>query len=162
MDAVPGPVRRTLDYLRPEEARSAIFVRPSLGKELEALHEMHSVTKARILSVRRLTLMPCMVIPFHVHDRKEKLYMGQGPGYIQILVLLEHGGGWVPLGDGDQMIIPAGCEHFVKYFPPTIVNEIRLPSIFLVISSSQDGADIRWDPETDELIKNKHLEKALT
>jgi len=156
MDSVPGPVHKTLDFLKPEEVRCATFVKPAPGKELEALHEAGSITKAQILAVRRLTLQPGTVIPFHVHDRKEKLYIVEGPGFIRVLVLLKHGGGWVPLGKGDQLIVPAGCEHFVKYFLAG-PNSPYIPCCVLVVSSSQDGKDIRWDPETDELVKNKHL-----
>jgi quercetin dioxygenase-like cupin family protein len=54
---------------------------------------------------------------------------------------------------GDTVIVPPGRVHAL--YAPVEYNRTGID--ILVVTSSQDPADIEWEPETDRLIKNEHL-----
>lgn len=140
-----------LDYLVKEELQRAKFVKPALGKELEALHE----EEASILAIRRMTLAPCMVVPVHMHEKKEKLYILVSPGVLRVVMDIGSRHCDIYMDLWDELIIPAGCPHCLSYFPgiPVSCNVI-------VVASSRDSNDIQWEEGAELLIRNDHLKKA--
>jgi quercetin dioxygenase-like cupin family protein len=127
-------------------------LKPFLGKELEAFFEADfpGSPYAHVLSIRLMTLNQNTVIPFHVHQRREKLYIFNGPGILEVGMFREKELHVIPIMTGAKLVIPPCTAHFVKYFPdePTACST-------LVVSSSQEAGDILWENGVDTLIQNR-------
>jgi quercetin dioxygenase-like cupin family protein len=138
-----------LNFLSAEEENKAEFLKPIIGQELETFCEFDTDVspKAEVLTIRLMTLGKNSVIPCHLHEKKEKLYVFYGPGILHVGMIRENNFRLFLMKAGTNLIIPPKTWHFVKYFP----NK-QMPCRILVISSSQSTEDICWEKRTNELI----------
>lgn len=147
------PLPRIRDHLPESHGPEPwIFIKPSVGKELTVLHEADDQfsLKPVKMAFRRMTLSPGQVVPFHEHEEKEKTYIALGDtGFMQVLILTSSGMQRFALtADRQHLIIPAGCPHAIIY------SGVQ-PCSYLVITSTNDPADIRWEDAAEELILNQ-------
>lgn len=151
-----NPKIRTLlsvvGYLGRNQRRRAIFIKPALGKELK---KPNMGCDPNVMAVRIMTLPNHTVIPFHMHEGKEKIYRYLGNGTLVVTVINCGIKEFRLKRPGQMLVVPAGCPHFLRYFSRKYEPCCRV----VVISSSQNGNDIMWEDATDQLIKNRHLKK---
>ena len=147
-EIAPSPSIATTDT-----ARGAFFMKPQLGVHLKVRCADADTTmspRAETMAVRLLTLGANMAVPVHAHKLKEKVYVQIGGGPVRVLIWR----GTLPdtfylLDVGDCVAVPAGCPHAL------IVG--AAPVKFLVVASSNDAEDIEWEANTQELLRNEHL-----
>lgn len=139
-----------LDLLTTGEKKKAHFMKPRV-KTLCGDDSFESPA-AEVLAVRQFTLKQNDVVPVHMHQEKEKLYYFYGPRTLGVTIIFDNNAEGFIMRPGNVLVIPAGCPHYVSYFP-------RKPATckVLVIVSSQNAKDIAWQDDTDELVKNTHL-----
>ncbi len=140
------------------------YVKPKVDNGLVLLHE--DVTEdspaSSVLSIRRLELQEYQAVPFHVHERKEKLYFYEGD----------------PQGNGSVDVLTYEGDEFKTYYLRSRSTRLVIPPAtphavicwgaghgfktcgILVVASSKDTGDIIWQPGIEELLKNEHLKKA--
>ncbi|MBI2622976.1 MAG: cupin domain-containing protein [Candidatus Liptonbacteria bacterium] len=143
----PRTLPSIIGQLNAAELKSAIFIKPSVGKELFLLHA-ESPTGRPVLSVmavRLMTLSKNCVVPVHLHRYKEKLYVQQ-EGALQVLVFIGGNPFWFMIQQGEELVIPPRHPHAVACFDKSSTTRI--------IASSQDGDDIMWEPSADKLIQH--------
>jgi len=135
------------------------FIKPALGSEIINYHQTDDKDSlaTRVMAVRGLKLREGDFIPCHVHRNKEKIYIFGSESDVIVYVW----NGAVPeeftmSHVGDTVVVPAGKPHALY----SVANDNHtLTKYILVVTSSQDGSDIEWEPDTDTLIKNEHLNK---
>lgn len=139
-----------LSYLTGEEVAIAKFVKPTLGIELKAICGDDScfLPKSSVMAIRLLTLSPNVVIPMHIHYKKEKVYICQGPGVMRVVMQIDGKDSSVALASDEIIVIPPNTPHYISNF-----TESSLPCNVVVVSSSQDGADIAWEDRADMLVR---------
>ena len=147
-----------LNCLDESQREQATFIQPKPGKELTMLHEDGRLA-SKALAVRGLSLRGGEVIPFHCHQHKEKLYISDGNGTVEVFIYED---GDAPqkhaLSKKDQrLLIPAGMPHAVRCVSTLPGHET---CSILVVTSSRDGQDIEWQPGLEELLLNKHRDSA--
>ncbi len=134
------------------------YVQPQPGSGLILLHNTPTPQSpaAKVLAVRSLVLKPGQAIPFHVHERKEKVYsfMGdqQGQGVMEFLIY-ENGklGSYFLREVGSTLVIPPGVPHALVCCGGHTFCQVT------IIASSQDATDIEWEPGVELLTRNLHL-----
>lgn len=143
MDTLP----RVVDHLLKFERQKAIFTKPV--PEILFGEDSSASPKVNTMAVRQLTLKKYCVTPIHVHEKKEKIYEFKGPGNLVVGIFIDDLLQYFTLKKDGLLVVPAGCPHFIKYFPYRGQDECKV----LVITSSQDGNDIRWEDGADDLVK---------
>lgn len=134
MDTLPS----VLSYLTAGQASVAKFIKPQMGEELDFINPPNP----EIMAGRILTLKPNMVVPIHVHTKKEKIYICQGPGIFTVFIdNLKYS-----MRMGKVLVIRANHPHAVACFSKDHCQVV-------VVSSSQDGADIAWEERADSLLQ---------
>ena len=145
---------RVRAHLTDRQRDIACYLKPKVGEQITVLADQPTDESpaARTMAVRLMELVENTVIPAHVHKNKEKIYFFHGIGVL-IVGIMDTNGVFKEyrLTDGGMLVIPAGCEHYVEYFP-AVESTCRV----IVVSSSQDGTDIEWEPSTEDLIRNEH------
>jgi hypothetical protein len=131
------------------------FIKPKPGIDLNVLHQSDPMTHLRIV---QLSVMGRTCIPFHKHKSKEKVYTvvpSQHPGGTILPMKL----GIINPDTGDVLVhtMSKAGETFVV--PQNHWHTIWMPDAgpahtqLIVVSSSQDGADIVWTPKGDLLVE---------
>ncbi|MFA6189939.1 MAG: cupin domain-containing protein [Candidatus Staskawiczbacteria bacterium] len=149
-------IPNVLDFLTKAERDRAIFVRPTLGKELEAVDGIghNFFPQCLFLSAKLMTLQKGTVIPFHAHANKEKFYLLLDGNNLQVTMATNEKGRHeirtVELMRGDVLFIPTVCPHCVRYCPQHYPDPCKV----LVIASSQNSDDIYWEDGVEALISN--------
>ena len=142
--------------LTAKELRLLSFVKPSPDREIAMLYEEGSSRepKSETMAIRHLMLGSNSVVPMHVHDKKDKFYCVLAAGTGTFVVTMQINDHWEAhsLKAGGRAFVPHGCPHSVKYLSENTEN-----CLVLVISSPKDDKDVRWEYQTNELIKNEHL-----
>lgn len=151
---MPQQLPRVRDFL-PDASDPTVwtFVRPTPGNGLTLLHQTDTEESPRpaVMALRKLRLCPEEVVPFHVHEHKEKVYVALGEGALTAIVFIGNKfyHKYEVTLPGQQLVIPPGCPHALYY------RGIRSCE-YLVITSTNDGGDIRWEEATEELLLNRH------
>lgn len=150
MDNLPS----VLSYLTSEEANIAKFVKPTLGLELKEVCGDDSCIspKSSIMAIRLLTLSPNMVVPMHIHFKKEKIYICQGPGVMRVMMQINGKDNIFVLTSNEVIVIPPNTPHFVSHFVEK--NQISNICNVVVVSSSLDGQDICWEDRAGMLVQD--------
>ena len=144
---------RVEDFLTGKERRVAWFLKPVINEDITALcfNDSDESPESNILAIRELELSPNCVIPFHVHYQKEKFYYFLGPyGKLKVTIIINGVTRVFKMKPGAKLIIPKGCPHYVSYF-----TKFTARCKILVVTSSQDGCDIAWEDDVDELVRNE-------
>lgn len=138
-----------MDYLS-EDAKATIrIIKPAMGHELQSLLD----GQLQKMSVRLLTMPVNTATPIHMHFNKEKIYVALDWLFATLVIIVDGHAVEQQLNDGEPVCVEAEYPHFIKH------TQGKLAAQILVISSSQDSADIKWENRADELIQNKHLER---
>ncbi|MEI7424572.1 MAG: cupin domain-containing protein [Candidatus Staskawiczbacteria bacterium] len=125
-------------YLTNKEVIVAKFIKPLLGEDL---HDIEASPLPQVMVVRILTLKPNRVVPVHMHRRKEKVYICQGPGVFTVFM----NDSKYNLHKGEILVVNAELPHAVACFSQEQCSVV-------VVSSSQDSTDIVWEDRADSLI----------
>ena len=138
-----------------DEAKNVRFVRPTLGNGIVNLNagDLDYSPGTTILSIRSIEIGGDEVIPFHQHEKKEKVYFLSRGGFT---LYLWNGGEirkYHLKHPEDRLVIPPKVPHAV-FSPP--LDGSRRPNKMLVIASSTDS-QIDWEDGIAELLLNKHL-----
>lgn len=140
-----------------------VYMQPKIGNGLVCLHQCSTegFPASSILSVRKLVLQQYQVIPFHMHQRKEKLYCfegdPQGHGHVEVFMYEDDTLKAYSLRSrGDRLVIPPATPHAVICWG---VGHGFKNCEILVVASSKDAEDIFWQPGVEELLQNRHLQK---
>lgn len=126
------------------------FFRPSTTSGgLQPVHQKDSATSpaSEILSGTTMTLPPETIVPFHVHNGKEKWYRFLSGSSVEVLMWRNERMEKYILTRGSQLVIP-------KNIPHAVIHSCIDPCSILVISSSRDAEDIEWEPATEQLLEN--------
>lgn len=134
-----------LSHLTLEEAKKAIFLKPVLGKEILPLCDG---PKSTIMVARLLILEPNKVVPVHIHEKKEKIYICLGPGSVRVVIWVDNTPFEHKLHSDETIVIPPNTPHYIAN-----LGFVPEHSRVIVVSSSQDARDIYWEEKTEELIK---------
>ena len=118
------------------------YVVPAPDKEITLLHESDTEgsPKTRVMKVLRLRLKRGNVVPTHIHEAKEKVYISVG-GACRVFMVVD--------GEKKQFILGAISSTLVV--PPATPHGMYCESEnceILVIISSKDDGDIRWEEAT--------------
>jgi len=156
-----GQMPTITSYLSGLYAKHMSFVRPTAGDGIEPVcdRDTENSPRARQMAIRKLRIVGMTAIPFHRHLKKEKALRFVGGATVDVLLLGEDGTmtTYYLYNPNSYVVVPAGRPHAVVCYPNT---EEELFAIIDVITSTQDGTDIEWEPETEELLKNEHLKPA--
>jgi quercetin dioxygenase-like cupin family protein len=131
------------------ELKTVTFVKPATGKELALLNvaDSRDSPPAVVLGIRRMRLVSDSVIPYHVH-RKEKLYISQSDGILRVTMHRNFARTDYLLTKAEQrLVIPPNTPH-------AVICEADFMG--LVITSTQEAADIEWETDAEELFLNRH------
>lgn len=144
---------RILDHLDRWGSQEVTFVRPTAGNGLTILNTIATTDSPAscVMSIRKLTVSRSTAIPFHVHPKREKIYIYLSKdSYTSVLVKIEGAMQTFALHHPlDHLVIPPGCPH-------AIVHAAVSDGEILVITSSNDPDDIAWEDGIEELLKNEH------
>ncbi len=137
--------------LTPDMLEVAHFIKPTVYNAIFLCHQEDTDASpaSQVLRIVQLRLRRYDAIPVHAHRKKEKVYILE-QGLIHVFMYIK--GGWkrfILKNKGDRLVIPPLTPHSVFCCEYNV-----LLAEMLVIVSSQDGADIVWEPNADELVKN--------
>ncbi|MES2470931.1 MAG: hypothetical protein V4526_01735 [Patescibacteria group bacterium] len=148
-----------LDHVTTEESRHIRFVKPAMGRHIKEMHTDPNgalpITQKLAVRVLRLELQDA--VPFHMHNHKEKLYISNSMGRIQV-VMYPPPGHRLYTGQplridlhayGQQLVIPATWPHALHC---TAVEEKQTHSEIMVISSPNMDDDIFWEEDLARLV----------
>ena len=148
-------IHSILTVLKPAQSEQIRFIKR--GLEIFDYHTTDNDDSPgnKVMAVRGLRLIPGTAIPSHVHHNKEKLYIFGRKGFVVVYIWQGDTVQEFTLrNNGDTVVVPPGRVHALyapKRTDSTDENKI------LVVTSSQDTADIEWEPDLEELLKNEHL-----
>jgi len=125
------------------------FVRPTPGNGIEILHEDEPMEQLRIV---KLSLCRRGCIPFHRHKIKEKFYyvLRQDKSFTAYLGIIDPSTGVMSvktLLPECTFVVPKNHWHMIW-----VTSDEDIKDFLLVVSSSQDGGDIEWSPDSDVLV----------
>ncbi len=134
------------------------YVQPQRGPMLVDLHTNPTADSpaAKVLAMRLLLLSSGQAIPFHVHHRKEKIYIlvgnPQQSGSLEVIMYeKDELKNYFLTKIGESLVIPPGTPHAI------VCRGGRPFCQVSVITSSQDATDIQWEPGVEILLENEHL-----
>lgn len=127
----------------------ADYVVPALDKEITLLHESDTEgsPRTRVMKALRLRLKKGNVVPTHIHEKKEKVYVSVG-GVCRVFMVVDgerkqfvlegsERKQFVSEGSGSTLVVPPATPH-------GMYCESQNCEILVIISSKDDG-DIRWE-----------------
>ncbi len=127
---------------------TAIYLQPVLNQQVFNVDSESMVSPAStVLALRVLRLKKRMAVPFHRHAVKEKAYFFRG-GTTIVYFYVGSAVHTFEYSSGMHLVLPPGTPHALYC---TEDSEI------LIVSSTKDSADIVWQDDVSELVKNKHL-----
>lgn len=139
-----------VSLLDTHELSIARFIKPSIGNGLKEISTGEGNSPiSMVMPIRELSLLPGMVVPVHMHERKEKIYIGKSLTPILVWVELRGRSLRFSITIGEVLVIPSNCPHFVACFS-------NHPCQVLVVSSSMDKSDIYWEKEANNLVAKSH------
>lgn len=149
--SAPGTLPHIQNHLPADTLHWVTFTKPAPDSEIFAVDGESIISPAStILGLRLLKLKTGMVVPFHRHEKKEKVYIGKGAGELVVCLFIKETLHTVSLRKDVRVIVPPGCPHAL-YCKDSCET--------LVITSNKDATDIVWQDGLEELLKNEHLKK---
>jgi hypothetical protein len=127
------------------------FFKPEFGKHLfDLVAKGSEQLQPQVMTGRFLVLTTGRAIPFHRHGKKEKIYIFNGGGQVDVFMISPEGKSRkVPLlSTGQILVIPAGWSHALRC---VMCTRDYNPCSVTIIASSQDASDIQWEYAADEL-----------
>lgn len=153
--AIPSIVK----VLGTEDLERVRFLMPSVGSGITTLNNKAVRPPGmKEMVVLLLNLREQTAVPFRFHLVREKMYLLQSEGVVDVFVHTHHKTHRVRLDEiGQYAEIPAGAPHALH-----CRETGGKPSCGLfVISTMFDSRDVVWEEAAEKLITNQHLRKKV-
>ena len=131
-----------VDDLSPAEAKLAKYVIPSPAT-------LYRDDDGR-MSIRTFILELNNVVPVHVHEKKDKMYVVSGPGSLGVVVFSPSGEKKsYSLFSGQSLSVRRDHPHYLRYFAADEGSTMEV----MVASAPDSRSDVRWESQATALVE---------